>query len=654
MPKTIVRAFLLLVLIIISMALGTASTALLAQQERLEGLFGRVTRITTPSPGRTLITLDATEGSQTVEAAETTIVRIPGREIAAASDISPGNFLAVLARGDGRLVALSILVKPKLPVLHTHIVGSKVGQVGHQVIIMDKDGNKITVDPFLTDREFDPGQVVTAVVRQELDSGGFFMLGAESAEEKAGRLVGALNKAIEAGASENQRNLSKRLDAHTTGQFTTLQEINNRVGQDIRFIFTDALEAALTAHQAQPAKFGLGPPAIKLTGVIEDIDLAEGTVVVSPLEGPRIRLKLTSTTLIRVFGTDRRIENLMLGHHIESRYNPRTREALNVDAVFPTLREELTASLLAQARRGELEGTVSELDATAEPPVVVVKLATGTEVSLTTTPETRILVREEQAELRDLAPLLQVKVRYDPATMEALEIETFDVQPNQAFISGVVQSFKPKFGKISITSVDGEILTLDIKEDVFIERDRLRIPFGLVRFFGDLVRPTTRYNTVTGEVQKLVLKVAGLQGIVRGKTTTPGGRNTLTISTDELNLVTVEVKEAADFEVPQVGDRVSSRVYNAVAQQASAVAVRPPRALRITGTISNLDRQDFVVTVTPAEGEPIQLLVPNKPGKLIILGEPKGIFQDLEVGDEVRAALYRPDRVVIKIVVKRQ
>ena len=219
-------------------------------------------------------------------------------------------------------------------------------------------------------------------------------------------------------------------------------------------------------------------------------------------------------------------------------------EAHSIDALFPTLPEELARSLLAQVQSGELEGRIGELN----PSDIVIRLASGAAVRLATDAETRVVFRGEAAGLADLSLGVRVKVRYDPSTSAAREIETFD--PDQNFISGVVKSVVRKFGEripgsvddgnISIMNLEGEAITLDITQDTVIERDGMRTNLRNVNA-GDLVRPTTSFSTATGAIRKLALGSARLRGTIRGKLTTPRPRDYLTISTDEFILVTVSV-----------------------------------------------------------------------------------------------------------------
>ena len=632
------------------------------QQEAEAGLFGEVIAIDTSSLGVTRITLDTTsEGVQAVEAAENTAVMIPGRETASAEDISVGDFLAVLATAAGAPKdALSILVKPKGPVSYAHFTGSIVGAVGDQISLMDGDGNLLTVDMFIEGDGIKPGEVVTALVHQDLKAGNLSVVAAELADTKMGRLAEALNNSLRSGARDNLQNLTDRGKAGITGHLTTLERILNRVDPNIRFVFADALQDSLQGYSTSQSLVDLGTPALKLKGVIEIIDREGGLLFVTPREGPQIELQLNESTFIRdVFGAAALPITLQVGHSIEALYDPQSGEAQTVDVIFPSLARNVAGALLPQAEMGELEGTIAEgTNPSVVPPVAVVRLASGRKVTLAVTPETRVVVEGQPSDLGRLAEAIgkTVKVRYDISAMAAIAIDTFD--PGQSFFSGVVKSFIPKFGvsiprnseagNIVVTTPEGETITLDITKNSIIQREGQRLDRSTIQL-GDLVKPTSRYNAATGEVEKLVLKAPQLLGSIRGTYVTPGGKDYLTLSTDQLNLVTVRVSSAAPVtrqgEEASIagliaGERLVSGGYNPLALQALELAVAAPKSLKASGTVAAIDQQLFILTVTPAQGQALELLVPNKPGIITRDGDSRAAFSELKVGDKVVAAFF--------------
>ena len=642
--------------------------------EQQRGILGQVTEIRTPSPGLTVISVDTVDnGTQQIEASENSAISVPGKETASVDNISVGDILAVLAAAeDSRLIAQNIMVKPDLPVVHAHIIGSKVGGVGDQIILMNRDGNSVAADLSPDSVRIDPGRIVTAVVRQDLKTGALSLLAAEPVDIATARLTNALEAAARSGSLQNLSNLANRATADITGHLTTLQEIQNRADPSISFLFTDALERAFQTYSAQLALFNLGKPTIRIVGRIEDIDRTQGLLFVSLEQGPRAELQLTDSTNISHFRLESpTAENLERAQEIAVVYEPEVSQApaikglaRSVDVIFPRLGENAIASLLAQVGIGEVEGTVDAVAPDATPPTVSVTLMTGRVVTLTTTPNTQILVGGESAELADLVPLASVKVRHNASTREAVSIETFDESPDQAFISGIVRSFIPKFGEnipqssengnISIASKDGQSRTLIITENTIIERDGLRGNMKAISW-GDIVRPVSTYDTQNREIRRISVRPPEFKGTIRGKVTASSGKHYLTVSTDQSNFITVRVVISdEEFEALQVGQWVMSSVYNPLTPEVAQLVVSPAKSIRAAGTISALDKDKGVLILAPATGEPIELLVPNKPGIVSLDGEAKST-QDLNVGDRVQAVFYTPDnKVVLSLVAESQ
>jgi hypothetical protein len=297
----------------------------------------------------------------------------------------------------------------------------------------------------------------------------------------------------------------------------------------------------------------------------------------------------------------------------------------------------------------------------ADPPRVSIKLATGKTVTLSTTAETRIRVNEATAALSDLEVGDSVKVRYDPAALVALSIDTFDERPGRSFVSGVVQGVVTKIrpgvvmpghtqeGNLAVLTPGGATVVLIITDNTVIERNGLRMNIAAVRR-GDQVRPISRHSTATREVQLLALVAPELEGTIRGKVVAPSGRRYVTITTDSLNLITVQVEEESEFLALNPGQKVRGRSFDPASGTAPGLVSSPARALRTKGAITSLDQAKGIVTVRTAGRQSIELLVPQKPGIITLNGKP-GSVGDLKVGDEVRMAFYRPNRVVISMVV---
>ena len=673
MRRKLFLAPLLSTIVLILVVIATGMWPIFAQDEATEGIFGVVTGISAASPGLTVLTVRTLAGEdRPVEAAaESAAITIPGRETATAVDIALGDFLAIQAarQADGRLQVIKALVRPIRPVLHTHITGTVVGADEGQATIMDRDGNLVTADFFPDGDTLERGHVITAVLRHDPRADSLSVLAVERAETKIDRLRDALQQAVTNRATQNRENLGARLRADITGQLTTLREYVNRSGADVGALLAGDLDRS--ASLLTSFNLDLGSPVIRVSGRIQEINRDSGTLLIASQEGPQVQLEITDATSIRLFGRSSSQENLQDFHLVEALYTPRTGaaltsgEAVSIDVLFPFLTDPHVRALTPQVLAGELEGVIHATDVAAVPPTLSVEVAPDRIITLTVTPS-------EAGELDQLAALRSVKIMYDPATMEALDIQTSDLRPGEAFVSGVVKGLIPKTkpvgriegsreeGNILITRVDGRAIALTVTDDTTIERDGQKV-FAVAMEVGDLVRPTTAYDVGSGEIRRLNLRSPQLLGTVRGVLSAPSGTDYLTLSTGGLGLITVNVLghaevlkdgDAVDIGSLELREVVVSGSHSPDRLRASSLVVAPPSALRATGTVSELDRELGVVTITPTSGEPIVLLIPNKPGIVVVDGKP-GATRDLSEGDSVLAAYYRPGRpIVMRIVVR--
>ena len=226
-----------------------------------EGLLGEVTNIQIPFEGVTFITIRDEQGElQRIEAAEATAIVVPGKLTASSTDISLGDVQAVLGtrEGSNTYSGTAILVKPLLPTSYAHLVGSAVGTEEGQVTPMDGEGNVVVADPLPSAPRLISGEIVTAVLRRHLRSGGLFLTGAERASQSIGRLSDSLQAAVGA----NIENLGHRLGLTITGHLTTLKQIEYRVDRSLTDSFESASGRALADYTELQDGFNLGPPSL--------------------------------------------------------------------------------------------------------------------------------------------------------------------------------------------------------------------------------------------------------------------------------------------------------------------------------------------------------------------------------------------------------
>ena len=93
-------------------------------------------------------------------------------------------------------------------------------------------------------------------------------------------------------------------------------------------------------------------------------------------------------------------------------------------------------------------------------------------------------------------------------------------------------------------------------------------------------------------------------------------------------------------------------LYNPLTAEAWRLFIEPPQVVRMSGTVTDLDREDFILTLTPdGGGDDIELLVPNKPRVVTVDGDTTASFHSLRVFDRVDNVTYRyTDNVVVDII----
>ncbi len=657
------KASLLILLLLGFYAMSGVLSPVAAQEEGRQGLFGSVADVLVSTTGLTVIILDTKQGEVELLASPETAVSIPGRETASLSDISVGDFLAVLAKKvEENLEAEKVLVKPSNPVATAHTTGVVVESATNRLVIVDRDGNRITIElgPGIADAP--PGQVVTAVVRQDLASGSLSAQGIETADKNIERLQVALERAQSQGVTRNLENLKVRLKENTTGNLTVLQNVLQRVPEPARPAIERNLEAFKETSRRALATFDLGPALVRLVGVVELVDALQRIALVTPEDGEQVEILITDDTRILLGGSQVGLERLLLGHRVKATYDPDTGEGHFIEIFIGVkLQPKQEQQLLALAKEGEAEGAATAIFPTTTPPRLTLLTSTGDTLTLTVGPTTQIEVRGIEASLQDIVLNARLKARYNPSTLQAILIETFDIVSGESFSQGVMQSFNRKTGDVQVIQPDGATLLLKLTPNTIIEKDGLKVTISEVKL-GDLVRPTTRYVTSTKELKRLGLKsppALPLLGIIRGKVTQKGV-DSLTISTDDLKLVTVTVTGATrierqggviGFAALEIGERVVTGLYNLVTLEATQLVVQPARTLQIRGTISALNPDVMTVTITPEVGDLVTLIV-SKRSVITKQEKTEANFNDLAVGDEVRLAFYRAGtKELVRIVV---
>ena len=509
------------------------------------GVFGDVTTAT-PSE----ITILTGSGPVTLALDASTTVRIHGWESPSASDIAPGTRLAVLTDGPR---AVSVLAVPGRPVRTRHFTGLVVESDSadsdsvRNLTLRDDFGRQVTATAVEGLDAAPIGELVTAVLEQDLSTGSLTVTAFDRAIAGAERLSEALALGQDTGASESS--------ANTNGLRWRLVEHGVR---NISMLVNGRLEAIAKANELYADLFSrhhVGAPSADVTGLVSSIDSGAGQVTVQPDSGPAVMVKLSGSTPVALLGERVRSGQLDLASRVTVRYTLAGGDASRVAVLAGnTLPSDSSIQLALSAGRGEVQGTLVEVGANSAT-ITILNRATGQRISLLTA-GAAVLRNGSPAALESNLGGANVFARFNPDSYRLLELEL--AEPGfgaplggEELVSGVVHSFIPKVvnGNLTIRTPDGQLRSFTHNADTVIRREGLHVPINEVRL-GDLVRPNTRVRPPdtpggrAGEIVVLSLKAPepGLvTGFIRGVSAGPDGEVRVTLSNIRLDLISLRV-----------------------------------------------------------------------------------------------------------------
>ncbi len=554
------------------------------------------------------------------------------------------------------LQAQHILSKPFKPVLHFHITGVVVKLSTGEISILDSEGNLITLALTLGGASgISPGEPVTVSIRHDPKLGTYMAVDIDRVRDAMQRLVQALTLAEQAGDIRNITNLRLRL-------VDAVGKVNAALEQAVqRFpAVQQAVQASLGEMQTVLRLFGLSGPVVTATGVVDLVDPIGGFLGITNEAGVAIDLRIVPETVVRDGDLDIDLNQELFGRRVTVTYNPspdslRTHrvEVLRDTGLPPHVLEQLAQS----AYEGEAEGTVIEVRQDANPEYIVVRRDDGSLLPLT--------VRPRAGYYRGLASFnnTRVAVRYDIYSFDLLYIQPSLPSGGETPIGGVIRDLDLKESReIDIAVPGGTVLTVTWVRNSQLTRDSLPINPSDISI-GDVVRPTSRY--VATDVTFLALRrldlispVASIKGTVMGVDSNAG---LVTVIPDNGQITTIQVSEgtvirdgAPDLlESLQHEERLApGSHYNPLTSTASRLVVDNPKVQRVAGVITDLDFEDFIITLTPdGARNDLELLVPNKPRVVVVGGDNTASFHSLRIGDRVDNLVYRyADNVVVELM----
>ena len=564
------------------------------------GLFGTVTTAT-PSE----LTVQTASGPVSLSIDDSTAVSIHGWKSPSVSNIARGALVAVMADGPR---AESVLAVVSRPMRTRHFTGVVTGSepagpnTAGSLTLRDGFGREITAitaygSPGGTDTA-PVGEVVTAVLEQDLSTGNLTVTGIDRALDGAERLNNALalNQDIDSPeASANMTALRWRLAEHGVRNLSLLVNSQPQQGRQ------DAIDHADDTYAKSFSEHHIGAPSADVTGLVTSIATSLGTgttrlITVKPASGQPVMVKLSDTTPVALFGERIKSGQLDLASRITVRYAISGNNANRVTVMAGnTLSADSSAQLASLAGRGEAQGVLMDVGAMESVVTILVDRTTGQQISLQSA-GADIFRNGAPADLDITMEGSNVFARFDPASYRLLELESMAPLRGEGLVSGVIHSFIPKTadGNLTIRTTDGRLRSFTHRADTSIRRDGLRVSIQDVRL-GDLVRPNTRVRLPEGrdgkpgEIVTLSLKSPepGLvTGIIRGVTGGFDGQVRVTVSNIWLDLISLKVN--AETAITQqgrklgvqdlaVGQEIALASYNPVTLEAAVMALASPK-----------------------------------------------------------------------------
>ena len=545
------------------------------------GVFGSVTEVT-----QSEITIQTGSGPVTLALDASTNVQIHGWDSPSASKIAPGTPVAVLTDG---LRAISVLAVPGRPVRTRHFTGLVTGSdSARNLTLTDDSGWQVTA--IVADGlEAAPiGELVTAVLEQDLSTGSLTVTAFDRAISGAERLGEALVLEQDAGGPEPSANTSAlrwRLVEHGVRNISMLVNGNSETMAEANEFYA----GLFSKHQ-------VGAASADVTGLVLSIDTGDGRVAVQPVSGPAVMVKLSDTTEVALFGERVRSGQLDLASRVTVRYTLSGGDASRVTVLAGnTLPDGSSVQLALTAGRGELQGVLTDVGPDSAI-VTILDPATGERISLRAA-GALVLRNGSPADLESFREGATVFARFDPVSRRLLELEPTTPLGNEELVSGVVHSFIPKVadGNLTIRTPDGRLRSFTHYPGTVIRREGLRVSIIDVRV-GDLVRPNTRVRPpdATGRAAKIValnLKTPepGLfTGFIRGVSPGQDGEVLVTLSDIWLELINLRIgpntaitRQGQNLAIRDlaVGQEVTQGLYDPVTLVAGQLDLAPEKVL---------------------------------------------------------------------------
>ena len=462
------------------------------------------------------------------------------------------------------------------PLRTSHFVGVVTAAEKQGLITLrDYQGHQITgtLGPDLAVPKI--GEVITAIMSQDVSTGTLQITGLDPALSLVSRTESALEQARLLRATNNLAALKDRLQNNSARHLTMLLEMAARADPGTRPAIESAFRTAVPVYSSIMSRYNAGIPAADISGIITAIDRQHQKLTIKPSAYQPMELAVGADTSVQVEGQKSSLDSLKEFWRVNARYSLDSRTAMRLDvSLGETLDPKVASLLLPMADKGEAVGVVVRTDLVTSPPSITIEDEV-TQTALTLKGALAVVEQIKEGEL--------LAAKFSGDSRQITELERLGSDPEDLdWVSGVVQAFVSKpgiAGNVTIQTTQGEILRLDHHDQTVIRRDGRRVSVNEVRL-GDLVRPNTRYLADGKQVLVLSLKSpspAEVQGTIRGINRTSDGARQITVGTETLELVSFMVSEgtkltrqgsAALSDELTVGQRIVMGTYDPISLKA--------------------------------------------------------------------------------------
>ena len=253
---------------------------------------------------------------------------------------------------------------------------------------------------------------------------------------------------------------------------------------------------------------------IDLKGRITGIDQAAKTVTIRPNMGTPFLLSYNDKTTFLFNDNPIKFDTSNIGNLVTGAYNSKTKVLEKLILHLPYLQKETINILNTQLTKTELTGKLTKIDLSFTPYLLSIQLPNKDSIFMKASDKTKIRKNGLKISINELVPLTNIIVSYNPTNDHINEIDILDDIPASiSYISGIVTSINKKERHLTINN-ETELL---INQQTTITKNGDMIPISSLSL-GDIIRPSTHYNTENKSIKRLSVKTPNLETIT-GKIT---------------------------------------------------------------------------------------------------------------------------------------